>query len=120
VQVSFDSEKMNRVIENLIMNSKDAFFNANQEILKKNILVDTTCDKTGVVIRFSDNGPGIPEEIKASIFDPFTTTGKKTGVGLGLSTVRNIVASHSGTIEVKNDEKTGGAVFELIFPVVQS
>ena len=120
VQVSFDSEKMNRVIENLIMNSKDAFFNANQEIPEKNILVDTTCDKTGVVIRFSDNGPGIPEEIKASIFDPFTTTGKKTGVGLGLSTVRNIVASHSGTIEVKNDEKTGGAVFELIFPVVQS
>ncbi|MDT8379840.1 MAG: ATP-binding protein [Desulfotignum sp.] len=120
VQVSFDSEKMNRVIENLIMNSKDAFFNANQEIPQKNIRVDTTCDKTGVVIRFSDNGPGIPEEIKASIFDPFTTTGKKTGVGLGLSTVRNIVASHSGTIEVKNDEKTGGAVFELIFPVVQS
>ncbi|MDZ7667022.1 MAG: ATP-binding protein [Desulfotignum sp.] len=120
VQVSFDLEKMNRVIENLIMNSKDAFFNANNEIAEKIIRVETKCDKSRAMVQFSDNGPGIPEEIKASIFEPFTTTGKKTGVGLGLSTVRNIVTAHSGTIEVKNDEHTGGAVFELKFPVVQT
>jgi len=119
-QVGFDSEKMNRVIENLVMNSKEAFFNSNHEIPEKKIFVETRCDKNRAMIRFSDNGPGIPEEIKTSIFDPFTTTGKKTGVGLGLSTVRNIVTAHSGTIDVKNDEQTGGAVFELTFPVVQA
>ncbi len=120
VQVSFDLEKMNRVIENLIMNSKDAFFNSNNEIAEKIIRVETKCDKSRAMVRFSDNGPGIPEEIKASIFEPFSTTGKKTGVGLGLSTVRNIVTAHSGTIDVKNDQHTGGAVFELKFPVVQT
>jgi signal transduction histidine kinase len=120
VYVSFDSEKMNRVIENLIMNSKEAFFNSTHDLPDKQIRVDTSCDKNRALICFSDNGPGIPEEIQTSIFDPFTTTGKKTGVGLGLSTVRNIVTAHSGTIDVKNDDDTGGAVFELIFPVVQS
>ncbi len=120
VQVSFDSDQMHRVIENIIMNSKDAFFNSSHEIPDKKIRVETTYDKSRVIIRFSDNGPGISEEIKTSIFEPFTTTGKKTGVGLGLSTVRNIVSAHSGTISVETDGKKGGAVFELTFPVVQS
>jgi signal transduction histidine kinase len=118
-QVRFDSDQMHRVIENLIMNSKDAFFNSNHELQEKIIRVETQCNKSRAVIRFSDNGPGIPEEIKTSIFDPFTTTGKKTGVGLGLSTVRNIVSAHSGTIAVRTDAEKGGAVFELTFPVVQ-
>jgi signal transduction histidine kinase len=119
VQVRLDSDQMHRVIENLIMNSKDAFFNSNNEIQEKIIRVETQCDKNRAMIRFSDNGPGIPDEIKTSIFDPFTTTGKKTGVGLGLSTVRNIVSAHSGTIAVKTDVEKGGAVFELTFPVLQ-
>jgi signal transduction histidine kinase len=119
VQVRLDSDQMHRVIENLIMNSKDAFFNSNKEIQEKIIRVETQCDKNRAMIRFSDNGPGIPDEIKTSIFDPFTTTGKKTGVGLGLSTVRNIVSAHSGTIAVKTDVEKGGAVFELTFPVLQ-
>jgi signal transduction histidine kinase len=108
---------MHRVIENLVMNSKDAFFNSNHEIPEKKIRVETKWDKNRIKIRFSDNGPGIPEEVKKSIFDPFTTTGKKTGVGLGLSTVRNIVSAHSGTIAVETNEEKGGAVFELTFPV---
>jgi signal transduction histidine kinase len=120
VQVFFDSDQMHRVVENLIMNSKDAFFNSKHEIQEKQIRVETRCDKSLVMIRFSDNGPGIPEEIKASIFEPFTTTGKKTGVGLGLSTVRNIVSAHSGTIAVKSDGEKEGAVFELTFPVGQA
>lgn len=120
VQVCFDSDQMHRVIENLVMNSKDAFFNSNHEIPEKKIRVETQCDQNRVKIRFSDNGPGISEEVKKSIFDPFTPTGKKTGVGLGLSTVRNIVSAHSGTIAVETDEKKGGAVFELTFPVAQS
>jgi signal transduction histidine kinase len=120
VQVLFDSDQMHRVVENLIMNSKDAFFNSKHEIQEKQIRVETLCDKSLVMIRFSDNGPGIPEEIKASIFEPFTTTGKKTGVGLGLSTVRNIVSAHSGTIAVKTDGEKEGAVFELTFPVGQA
>ena len=120
VQIFFDSDQMHRVVENLVMNSKDAFFNSSHEIKEKQIRVEALCDKSRVMIRFSDNGPGIPEEIKTSIFEPFTTTGKKTGVGLGLSTVRNIVSAHSGTIAVKTDGENGGAVFELTFPVVQS
>jgi signal transduction histidine kinase len=80
----------------------------------------TTCNNNSIIIRFADNGPGIPEKIRNSLFDPFTTSGKKSGTGLGLATVYNIVSAHSGRITVESNGKEGGAVFELKFPVSKS
>ncbi len=116
-QVVFDSDQIHRVIDNLIMNSREVLMNPDTAVEDKKIWVVTTCDKNHVVIRFADNGPGIPEEIRNSLFDPFTTIGKKSGTGLGLATVKNIVSAHSGKIAVESNGKEGGAVFELKFPV---
>ncbi len=53
--------------------------------------------------RFSDTGPGIPDELKESVFDPFfTTRGPEQGIGLGLFISREIVESYSGTLEVRS------------------
>ena len=120
IQVEFDCDQIHRVINNLIMNAKEGFFTGNHEVEEKKIWVTTTCEDNRVVIRFADNGPGIPEEIRNSLFEPFTTTGKKTGTGLGLATVRNIVSAHSGKIAVESKGKEGGAVFELKFPASKS
>ena len=120
IQVKFDCEQIHRVINNLIMNAKEGFFIGNHEVEEKKIWVTTTCEDNHVVIRFADNGPGIPEEIRNSLFEPFTTTGKKIGTGLGLATVRNIVSAHSGKIAVESKGKEGGAVFELKFPASKS
>jgi signal transduction histidine kinase len=120
VQVEFDSDQIHRVIDNLIMNAKEGFFTGNYEAEEKTIWVRAKCEDHHAVIRISDNGPGIPEEIKNSLFEPFTTAGKKSGTGLGLATVRNIVSAHSGKIAVESKGKDGGAVFELKFSISQS
>lgn len=72
-------------------------------------------DQPGIEVRISDTGPGIPEELREEIFNPFVTT-KKTGVGLGLSIVSKIVDGHNGTIHVENTPQ-GGASFTLFFPL---
>ncbi|MGB3211005.1 MAG: response regulator [Desulforhopalus sp.] len=72
------------------------------------------CDYVKLTI--ADNGPGIKEEDKEYIFDPFYTTKVmgKSGTGLGLSIVWNIVQDHNGWIEIKDNEP--GATFEVYLP----
>ena len=72
-------------------------------------------------IRVSDTGPGIPEEIAESIFDPFFTASRSDkGIGLGLTLCYFIVDDHDGSIEILSDQIEGeeGAVFLLTFPAV--
>jgi signal transduction histidine kinase len=78
-------------------------------------LVANKDDREGVELRLSDTGPGVPDELREEIFNPFVTT-KKTGVGLGLSIVSKIVDGHHGSIHVENGPE-GGAVFTLFFPL---
>ena len=64
----------------------------------------------------SDNGVGIPEEVRRQVFDPFYTTkppGK--GTGLGLNVVYRIITKHRGTITVQAEDG-GGSVFRVQFP----
>ena len=72
-------------------------------------------ERQGVELRLADTGPGVPEEMREEIFNPFVTT-KKTGVGLGLSIVSKVMDGHQGTIHVENAPE-GGAVFTLFFPL---
>ncbi len=77
----------------------------------------------GVEVRIEDTGPGIPQELREQIFNPFVTT-KKTGVGLGLSIVSKIIDGHHGSIRIEvADSSTGdrsgsapGARFVIFFP----
>ena len=68
-----------------------------------------------VIIEMVDSGPGIPQECLAKIFDPLFTT-KQKGTGLGLTSSKNIVEQHGGTISAKNTPTT----FTIVLPQPQS
>lgn len=76
---------------------------------------------TWVAITVSDQGPGVPNEIRDTLFDPFVTsavpsTSKGLGVGLGLALVREVAQAHEGTLELVHTGRTGAA-FRIWIPV---
>jgi two-component system nitrogen regulation sensor histidine kinase GlnL len=68
-----------------------------------------------LVVSVRDNGPGIGDDIRSHLFEPFVTT-KRTGTGLGLSLVAKIVGDHGGLIEV--DSRPGRTEFRLRLPIL--
>jgi signal transduction histidine kinase len=116
-----DKKQMGQVIDEIIMNAKEAMDENGGEISLtiKNVDIyksEKVKLKEGkyVEIAITDNGNGIPEDILPNIFDPFFTT-KEVGTGLGLSAAYSIVDQHGGTIEVETEEGKG-TTFHLFLP----
>ncbi|MBN1646491.1 MAG: GHKL domain-containing protein [Spirochaetales bacterium] len=84
---------------------------------KGTVSVDITTENRNIIITITDQGPGIPDDMKDSIFDRFFSTRKdeERHSGLGLSIVRAIMDNLNGSIRVENNQPTG-AVFILVFP----
>jgi signal transduction histidine kinase len=108
----FDFAKLDRAFNNLLRNACEAVSPDSGHVR-----VIATGSGNRVEVRVSDNGSGIPEEIRDDLFQPFVTFGKPDGTGLGLAVVQKIVRDHSGDVAV---ESTGpqGTTFRLTFPVV--
>jgi two-component system sensor kinase FixL len=68
-----------------------------------------------VVAHFDDRGDGVPEEVLDRLFHPFFTT-KETGMGMGLSISRSIIAAHDGELTYEKNQ-FGGARFSFSLPV---
>ena len=68
-----------------------------------------------MLIRVSDDGPGIDEKIIDQVFDPFFTT-RASGTGLGLAVLASVIQHHGGTVHAANRE-AGGAQFTILLPV---
>jgi signal transduction histidine kinase len=104
--------QLNQVFMNLLMNSCDALEG------RGSIVVRTAPHGDGVCLEFSDDGPGIPEELRERIFEPFFTTKPVgQGTGLGLSISHGIVERHGGRMEVNCPEE-GGTHFRIELPRV--
>ena len=105
-----DPAKVERVMLNLL-------FNACEAVPADAGLIAVKCGKTerGIEITVCDNGSGIPEAIRETIFQPFVSHGKEKGIGLGLTVVQKIVQDHGGEILI---ERTGpeGTLFRLLLP----
>ena len=103
--------ELNQVWTNLIDNAVDAMNG------KGEIRIKTFEEEGWVLIEISDNGPGMPEEVKSKIFDPFYTTkpqGQGTGLGLHIS-YNIIVQKHHGEISVYT--KPGETRFQIKLPI---
>ena len=70
-----------------------------------------------MMLKFEDNGIGIPTEIIDKIYEPYVTS-KKTGTGLGLAIVNKIIEEHSGDIEIKN-KKPNGVCILITLPLME-
>jgi signal transduction histidine kinase len=113
--VPLDESLCEQAFLNLVQNAYEAMQDEDDGgTLRVEVQLTTQNDREGVELRLADTGPGVPEELREEIFNPFVTT-KKTGVGLGLSIVSKIVDGHHGSIHVENAAE-GGAVFTLFFP----
>ncbi len=109
----FDEEKMQRVFHNLARNAAEAI---GEEGGVCRLEVDRS-DDGNLVLTFSDDGPGVSEEIHGRLFESFTTYGKQSGTGLGLAIVQSIVDDHGGSVSV--DSKPGHTSFVIVLPQPQ-
>lgn len=112
---SVDRDKMKRVFINLVTNSLNAIGSDAGEIR-----FVTTYDKRRGVARItvSDTGPGIKDEDKPQIFDPYFTR-NPDGTGLGLAIVSSIILEHGGRIRVEDNEPKG-AMMVIELPVLEA
>jgi signal transduction histidine kinase len=110
-----DGERMDKVMENLIINGLEAMG-------EKRGKLTITAGKTAAgkpCFSVSDTGEGMSERFIAErLFHPFATT-KRKGVGLGLYTCREVVSANGGTIEVESEQGVG-TTFSVVLPSPQS
>lgn len=108
-------QQIEQIIINLLLNAKDAL--DSNEILEKNITIESYTDGELVYVAVTDNGMGIEAERIPLIFHPFhTTKDQDKGTGLGLSVSIGIAKDHGGTLEVESNLGQGSR-FTLKLPL---
>ena len=111
-RLMIDSEQVEKVVCNLILNASDAVQNGGE------IRVSTEERNGWAILSVSDNGCGMSKEfVEQSLFRPFKTS-KKQGMGIGLFHSRIIVEAHGGHIEVESAEGKG-STFRIFLPIGQ-
>lgn len=113
-KVRIDSELCEQVFTNLISNACEAMSQGGQLTIRAQAGKTAGERAYEVAVEIEDTGPGIPEEIKEQVFNPFFTT-KKSGVGLGLAIVSKIIDAHGGTVKLVNVPGQG-ACFRVTLP----
>ena len=107
---NLDKTQLIRIVTNLIKNALQASEKEENPIIE----VKVASEKNNIKITVSDNGKGIPEEVKGLIFEPKFTT-KSSGMGLGLPMIKNIIEAYDGAISFTSKEGIG-TVFTVILP----
>jgi len=115
-EILADPEQMKEVLVNLLVNACEAMGAGGRIVIAEQEGVVQPLGQV-VVIRVSDNGPGVPETIQARLFDPFFTT-KEEGTGLGLSITSRIVKEHGGWLNLSSEEGKG-ATFIITLPCAE-
>lgn len=103
------SSQIQQIFFNLILNALDAMSGGGE------IRISAQATKDGIEMIFEDNGPGISEDRRENIFEPFFST-KEGGTGLGLTVSYNIVTAHGGTLDLIQG-RGSGACFRLFLPM---
>jgi two-component system, LuxR family, sensor kinase FixL len=112
--VLVDRVQIQQVILNLVRNAVEAL----EAVPVRELTIGTAlADKGWARVMVRDTGPGLTEEVRSKLFEPFVTT-KPTGMGLGLSICRSIVDSHGGVLSI--DSKQPGTTFVFTVPIAEA
>ena len=114
--IQVDPDMIKQILMNLILNAIESMGNKGEMNILTRIKPDQK-NKQFMEISISDSGPGIPQEIVDTLFDPFVK-GKDQGIGLGLSISQRIAEQHQGWISAANNSDKG-ASFIIHLPVKQ-
>jgi len=111
LSIEVDRNQMSQVFMNIFLNSIQAMEGGGT------LRIAAVISDGRFVVKISDTGKGIPEDILPKVFDPFfTTKGESKGTGLGLWVTQGIVERHGGTIQLSSQEGKGTTV-EIQFPI---
>ena len=105
--VEADRDQLRRVLTNLTLNAYQA--------TAKTVSIGASLANGSVTIEIADDGPGLPEPVRARLFEPFSGSSRIGGTGLGLSIARDLMRGHGGDVRLATSGETG-TVFEVVLP----
>ena len=107
----FDFKKLERALQNLVLNACEA-------VPADSGRIEVGLRRVGekLEVRIEDNGPGIADAVREKLFDPFVSHGKENGTGMGLTVVQKIVQDHGGDVAVEQTSATG-TTFRIRMPL---
>jgi signal transduction histidine kinase len=107
-----DSKELRRAVYNLLLNACQAVGRGERPAW---VALETSLLEDGLHITVRDSGPGVPTAIRETLFHPFVSEGKQSGVGLGLALAKRIAEAHGGSIRLESSV-AGNTAFTIILP----
>ena len=104
-----DGKQIERALYNLLLNACQA---ARINGADANVTITLEAQEEHIVVRVIDNGPGVPESIRGSLFEPFVSEGKQKGTGLGLTLAHCVAEEHDGEV-VLASSRPGETIFQM-------
>jgi signal transduction histidine kinase len=104
-----DGKQIERAISNLLLNACQSVRSIGGSA---NVAITLEAKESQVIITVIDNGPGVPEKIRDSLFEPFVSEGKQKGTGLGLTLAHCIAVEHGGEV-VLLSSRPGETIFQM-------
>lgn len=113
-EIEGDRDMLGQVVSNLAINAQQALIG---RPLPRLLSLRARAAPGWLTLTIEDNGPGVPDAVRARIFEPyFTTKAVDVGTGIGLSISRNVIEAHGGSIKLA-ESALGGAGFVISLPV---
>lgn len=104
-----DTRQVERAIYNLLLNACQSVRESTE---RREVKVLLSADSKTVSVTIVDSGPGVAEEIRDSLFDPFVSQGKQSGTGLGLTLAWSVAREHDGEVKLVSS-RAGETIFRL-------